>query len=220
MTDPDDPALRAGDFIDSDHPAVVATARQLMGDAPATTAVAFYAFVRDAIRYDPSVDYTDPVIWRASAVLAAGSGYCVGKASLYTALCRAAGIPAMLGLADVRNHLATPRLLEATGTDLFSYHGFAEIRLGERMLKVSPIFNASLCERLGVEPLAFDGEGDALMQPADRSGRTFMVYEADHGRFADVPARMLLPEMARLYPKLAVPGGLRGRMESEAARPA
>jgi hypothetical protein len=47
-----------------------------------------------------------------------------------------------------------------------------------------------------------------------------MVYEADHGRFADVPAQMLLPEMARLYPKLAVPGGLRGRMESEVPGPA
>jgi len=220
MPDTDDPALRPGAFIDSDHPSVQATAQQLTADAPTATAVALYAFVRDAIRYDPYVDYTDPAIWRASAVLAAGSGYCVGKASLYTALCRAAGIPAMLGLADVRNHLATPRLLEATGTDLFSYHGFSEIRLGERMLKVSPIFNASLCERLGVEPLAFDGEVDALMQPADRSGRTFMVYEADHGRFADVPAQMLLPEMARLYPKLAVPGGLRGRMESEVPGPA
>jgi len=220
MPDTDDPALRPGAFIDSDHPSVQATAQQLTADAPTATALALYAFVRDAIRYDPYVDYTDPAIWRASAVLAAGSGYCVGKASLYTALCRAAGIPAMLGLADVRNHLATPRLLEATGTDLFSYHGFSEIRLGERLLKVSPIFNASLCERLGVEPLAFDGEVDALMQPADRSGRTFMVYEADHGRFADVPAQMLLPEMARLYPKLAVPGGLRGRMESEVPGPA
>ena len=220
MPDTEDAALRPGTFIDSDHPAVRATAQRLKADGPTATAVALYAFVRDAIRYDPYVDYTDPVIWRASAVLAAGAGYCVGKASLYTALCRAAGIPAMLGLADVRNHLATPRLLEATGTDLFSYHGFAEIRLGERMLKVSPIFNASLCERLGVEPLAFDGEADALMQPADRSGRTFMVYEADHGRFGDVPAAMLLPEMARLYPKLAVPGGLRGRMETEATGPA
>ena len=216
MPDTEDAALRPGTFIDSDHPAVCATAQRLMADGPTATAVALYAFVRDAIRYDPYVDYTDPAIWRASAVLAAGAGYCVGKASLYTALCRAAGIPAMLGLADVRNHLATPRLLEATGTDLFSYHGFSEIRLGERMLKVSPIFNASLCERLGVEPLAFDGEEDALMQPADRAGRTFMVYEADHGRFDDVPAEMLLPEMARLYPRLAVPGGLRGRMETEA----
>ena len=83
--------------------------------------------VRDGISYDPYVDYTDRETYRASSVLAKGASYCVGKASLYAALCRAVGIPARIGLADVKNHLATPRLLEAVGTDLFAYHGFVEV---------------------------------------------------------------------------------------------
>src|SRR5215207_11160183 len=137
--------LSPAEFIDSDHPAVHAARR-------------LYLFVRDAIRYDPYVDYTDPETFRASSVLATGRGYCVGKASLYAALCRAAGIPARLGLADVKNHLATPRLLEAVGTDLFAYHGYVEVMPRHEWVKATPTFNVTLCQKLGVPPLAFSGE--------------------------------------------------------------
>src|SRR5918911_1616547 len=85
--------LSPADYIDSDHPAVAARA-----PGPVESARRLYLFVRDAIRYDPYVDYTDPETFRASSVLKAQRGYCVGKASLYAALCRAAGIPARLGL--------------------------------------------------------------------------------------------------------------------------
>src|SRR6185437_4105670 len=107
--------------IDSDHPAVRAKAAEIVGTAtnpvePVEQSRRLYRFVRDGIRYDPYVDYTSPESWRASSVLGEGHAYCVGKASLYVALCRAAGIPARLGLADVKNHLATPRLIDAVGT--------------------------------------------------------------------------------------------------------
>ncbi len=78
------------------------------------------------------MDYTDLETYRASSVLQRGRGYCVGKAALYAALCRAAGIPARVGFADVRNHLATRRLLEAVGTDLFAWHGYVELQLNGR----------------------------------------------------------------------------------------
>lgn len=201
--------LAPAEYVDSDHPAVEALARSVDGGDPRSVAREHYRFVRDEIRYDPYVDFTDLETFRASAVLARGSGYCVGKASLYAALCRASGIPARIGLADVRNHLATPKLLEAVGTDLFAWHGFVEMKVGETWLKASPTFNASLCERLGVEPLDFDGESDAMLQPFDAVGRTFMTYERIHGSFFDVPAKFLARDMARLYPKLCVPGGLR-----------
>jgi transglutaminase-like putative cysteine protease len=210
--------MTTGSFIDSDHPAIREKSRSLAGATPQETAVALYLAVRDGIRYDPYGDYLDPETFRASSVLEAGRGYCVGKASLFAALCRAAGIPARVGLADVRNHLATPRLLEAVGTDIFYYHGYAEVDLGGRRLKVSPTFNATLCEKLGVAPLPFDGETDALLQAHDASGRTFMAYLNDHGTFEDVPVEMIEAEMKRLYPQLCVPGGLRGSMENEAAQ--
>jgi transglutaminase-like putative cysteine protease len=168
--------LSPAEFIDSDHACVRAKAVAAVGSVsdPVEQARVLYRAVRDEVRYDPYIDYTDPETYRASSVLAKGHGYCVGKASVYVALCRAAGIPARLGLADVKNHLATPRLLEAVGTDLFAYHGYVEIKLGQNWIKATPTFNVSLCQKLGVPPLEFTGESDALLQPFDGRGREFM----------------------------------------------
>lgn len=210
-------ALQPGDFIDSDAPSIRETAARLRGMTPKDTAIALYRFTRDAIRYHPYGDYTDPDTYRASAVLAKGSGYCVGKASLYAALCRAANIPAALGLADVKNHLATPELPERVGTNVFHYHGFVALMPDDHWIKASPTFNASLCTKLGVSVLEFDGEHDALLQPHDAQGRQFMGYLADHGVWQDVPFTPLLAEMKRLYPQLTIPGGVSGAsMEREA----
>lgn len=212
-------SLSPAAYVDSDHPAVQAFAKARAGDAgtPEEQARALYRAVRDEIRYDPYVDYTDLETYRASSVLARGSGYCVGKAALYAALCRAVGIPARVGFADVRNHLATPRLLETVGTDLFAWHGYVELKLAGAWVKATPTFNASLCEKLGVAPLDFDGSRDALLQAFDAEGRAFMRYVTQRGTYADVPAPFLVEEMTRLYPALCSPGGLRGRdMEQEA----
>jgi transglutaminase-like putative cysteine protease len=213
-TDSDGVFLSPGEYVDSDHPAVRAAAARLApsGASPVEQARALYIAVRD-IYYD-YVDHGDLEVYRASSVLAAGRGYCVGKASLYAALCRARGIPARVAFADVKNHLATPRLLERVGTDLFAWHGFTEILLGGRWVKASPTFNAGLCEKLGVKPLEFDGMTDAILQPFDGAGRAFMRYVKFHGAFHDVPARFLKDEMARLYPKL---DGMTGDMQREAA---
>ena len=212
--------LSPAEYVDSDHERVRAKAKQVAGSMPdpVQQASALYRAVRDGIRYDPYIDYTDPETYRASSVLEKGHGYCVGKASLYVALCRATGIPARLGLADVKNHLATPRLLEAVGTDVFAYHGYVEIMPGTEWIKATPTFNVSLCERLGVPPLEFSGESNALLQPFDAGGREFMSYIAQHGTFFDVPTKFLIGEMVRLYPRLCRPGGLRGDMEAEGAR--
>jgi transglutaminase-like putative cysteine protease len=212
--------LSPAEFIDSDHPAIRAKAREIAGPVsdPVGKARALYTAVRDGIRYDPYVDYTDRETYRASSVLARGHAYCVGKASLYVALSRASGIPARLGLADVKNHLATQRLLDTVGTDVFAYHGYVEVMPGGEWIKATPTFNVTLCQKLGVPPLEFSGDRDALLQPFDAKGREFMSYIAQHGTFFDVPAKFLIAEMTRIYPKLCRPGGLRGDMEAEAKR--
>src|SRR5947199_7623199 len=161
----------------------------------------FYLAARE-IRYDPDLDYSDPEIYRASSVLKASAAYCVGKAALFAALCRAAGVPARVAFGDVTNHLASERLREKMGTNYFHWHGFTEVLLGDRWVKASPTFNSTLCSRFGVAPLDFDGRSDALLQAYDGAGRTFMKYEVLHGAFHDVPAKFLMAEMARLYPRL------------------
>lgn len=194
--------LAPAEYVDRNHPLIVAQARELCSGAgaasePEAAARAIFYFVRD-LRYRGG-DFEDLEIYRASSVLAAGHGYCVGKASLCAALARAAAIPARLGFADVCNHLASPRLLAAMGTDVFAWHGYTQLFLGSRWVSVSPTFDQATCERAGVAPLEFDGKHDALLQSFDGSGAT-MSYIKRHGIFHDVPARFLAAEMLRLYP--------------------
>ena len=210
--------LSPAEYIDSDDPQVIALAESLTSDAPSPIEEirALYGAVRDRVSYSPYVNYDDPESYRASSVLRAGTGYCVGKAALFAALCRAAGYPARVGLADVRNHLSTGRLSALVGTDVFAYHGYTEVQVDGHWLKASPTFNVSLCQKLGVAPLEFDGRADALLQPYDATGREFMEYLVQHGSFFDVPAKFLMAEMARLYPALCHPGRARGEtMESD-----
>lgn len=207
-----------GDYVDSDHAEVIAFATRVAGEASTQRekAALLYVAVRDLF-YDPYVSW-GPEVFRASSVLAAGRGYCVGKASLLAAACRSVGVPARVAFADVTNHLATPQLTERMGTDQFFWHGFTEICPEGRWIKVSPTFNASLCAKLGVEPLAFDGENDALLQAFDRDGNTFMGYLRQHGAFHDVPAKYIMQEMARLYPRpLTRDDAEKPDMEAEAA---
>jgi len=207
-----------GEYIDSDHPAVESFARAAVphGVGDREKAGLLYKAVRDGIRYNPYVNMRTPEAFRASSVLAAGNGYCVGKASLYAAVCRVHGVPARVGFADVRNHLTTEKLRESMGTDLFTWHGFTEVYVDGAWRKATPTFNATLCAKVGVQPLDFDGHNDALMHAFDGAGRTYMQYVDDHGAYHDVPAKFLMREMARVYPHM-LGEDLSGRdMEREA----
>jgi len=198
--------------IDSDHPAVEAYARERAGgagDAVKAAVRLFYA-VRDDLRYDPYGVGIDADSMRASRALAARRGWCVSKAALLVACCRSLGIPARMGFADVRNHLSTARMRETMRTDVFYWHGYASIRLGERWLKATPAFNRELCEKFGLLPLEWDGLGDSLYHPFDREGRRHMEYLRDHGEFADIPLERLRETWLREYAALGV-----GRLEGD-----
>jgi transglutaminase-like putative cysteine protease len=206
------------EYIDSDHPAVVAFAEAAAQGADCDRAKAsrLYTAVRDGIRYNPYVNMRAAESFRASSVVAAGNGYCVGKAALYAAACRVHGIPSRVGFADVRNHLTTEKLRQSMGTDMFTWHGFTEVFVDGDWRKATPTFNDTLCHKLGVKPLDFDGHGDALLHPFDGEGRTYMQYVNDHGSYHDVPAKFLMREMARQYANMQVED-LSGRdMEREA----
>jgi transglutaminase-like putative cysteine protease len=210
--------LRAGRFVDSDHPAVRDFAlRAAAGERDDTRrAVLLYRAVRDGILYDPYIDYENLENYRASGVLAAGRGYCVGKAALLAAAARATGISARVAFADVRNHLSTPRLFELIGTDLFIYHGITELWLGGRWVKATPTFNAALCARFRIKPLEFDGGADAILHPFDQDGRRHMEYVRQRGAHADVPVEEIVPAMRAAYPRL-VERGRGGDFAAEAA---
>ncbi len=212
--------LRPSTFIDSDHPQVMAFSSRVADGLAGQRekAVALYNAVRDGFRYDPYHIDLGPEAMRASALLARDYGFCIPKAALLAAGARHQGIPARLGFADVRNHLTTPKLRHAMGTDVFVWHGFAELYLAGRWIKATPAFDRSLCERLGVAPLDFDGRLDAVFQEADARGNRFMQYLADHGRFSDLPLRTLREALEEAYPQVVVGGiwNLAGRFEDDA----
>ena len=193
--------LKPTDAIDSDHPDVIAFAKETIGDAGNERERArrlFYA-VRDGIRYNPYSAVMTKEGMRASYTLKARESYCVPKAVLLAAAARAVGIPSRLGFADVRNHLTTKRLQQSMDTDLFVYHGYTELYLGGKWLKVTPTFNLSLCEKFGVHPLEFDGEHECVFHEFSKSGDKHMEYVNDHGSYADLPLDEILQAWIKHY---------------------
>jgi transglutaminase-like putative cysteine protease len=209
MPDPDD-YLAPTAFVDANHPEIRAFAEAVAGgaDTDVERVARLFRDVRDRIAYDPYVVDLRPEVLRASAVLRSERNWCVPKAVLLAAGCRAVGIPAALGFADVRNHLASDRLLALLGTDLFAWHGYVAVHVGGRWFKVTPAFNASLCDRFGVPPLEFDGTGDALLHAFDGDGAQYMEYVTDHGLYADLPFDEIVAGLATTYgDRMAGSGG-------------
>ena len=195
--------LQPGRFVDSAHPAVIDFARQhAQGAGERERAVALYYAVRDTIRYNPFQNFMADATYRASACLEQNLGWCVSKAALLAAAARAAGIPARVGFADVKNHLTTPELTAKMGTDLFVYHGYTELHLDGQWLKATPAFNLSLCKRFRVKPLEFDGLADSIFHPFDEDDRRHMEYVRWRGEYADVPAEDIKRVFRETYPEL------------------
>src|SRR5512146_3596441 len=133
------PTLAPTPLIYSDHPAVADFARRhAEGADERERAVALYYAVRDGFRYDPYRIDLSPQGMRASGVIAAGYGWCVPKAALLAAACRAVGIPARVGFADVRNHLSTERMRQVMQTDVFFWHGYTDVLLDGAWRKATP----------------------------------------------------------------------------------
>ena len=206
-------------FIDSDHPQVVSFAEQHRGDSQdlRQQAINLYLAVRDEIRYNPYSFSGDRQTLKASHALQAGESYCVPKALLLAACARHCGIPARIGLADVRNHLSTPRLLEMLRSEVFAMHGYTELFLEGRWVKATPAFNLELCRLFKVEPLEFDGLNDSVFHPYNQDGERYMEYLHDHGQFAELPEQLFFDHLRSVYPHFfaADAAFLRGDLHSE-----
>lgn len=204
-------------LIDSDHPAVRAFAQtHARGADDRQRAVALYLAVRDGFRYDPYQVDLSAAGMRASHVLEIGVGWCVPKAALLAAACRTAGIPARVGYADVRNHLSTERMRQTMQTDVFIWHGYADLWLDGAWRKATPAFNLSLCERFGLLPLEFNGRDDSIYHPFDRSGQRHMEYVHQRGAYDDMPLAQIVADFRALYPRWAAPQSTTPRALGEA----
>jgi transglutaminase-like putative cysteine protease len=202
-------------FIDCDSPVIKAYAKEVCHgiSSDIDRAIALYYRVRDDIRYDPYSMEDKQETLRASSVLELKAGFCVPKAVLLAAVLRAQKIPSRLGFADVKNHLATQRLLAMMEIDLFINHGYVELFLKDKWVKATPAFNLSLCENFNVKPLEFDGVHDSIFHEFDTQGNRHMEYIRDHGTFTDLPYDAIFGAYRRYYPKVLA---LNAREDSEA----
>ena len=79
------------------------------------------------------------------------------------------GIPSRLVYGDVRNHLASPRLTELIGGNVFTYHALTLVHLDGRWVKATPVFSKLLCKLYKIAPLEFDGRSDSLANERRRA---------------------------------------------------
>ena len=198
------PYLRPSRFIDCDQPDITSLAADVAGTEGSALekAVRLYYWVRYERRYNPYILDPDPNSFLASTTLAAGEGWCVTKAILLAALCRATGLPARVGYADVRNHLSTERLRQAMQTDVFYFHGYTAIFLEGQWVKATPAFNLSLCEKFDLQPLEFNGREDSIYHAFDNAGNRHMEYLNDRGQFLELPFEKMMRVFHEHYPAM------------------
>lgn len=150
--------LAVSKYIDWQHPAVLAKARELAGEATDQVEVSrrCFEFVRDEIRH--SWDYRqNPVTCKASEVLLHATGYCYAKSHLLAALLRANGIAA--GLCYQRLSLADhgpPYCLHGLNAVWLVDHGW--YRLDARGNKVG--IDAQFCPPLERLAFALNDQGE------------------------------------------------------------
>ncbi|MGH3756298.1 transglutaminase-like domain-containing protein [Actinophytocola sp.] len=197
--------LRATEFLDHDSAEVQRFVhRWLPADAsdPISRALALYEAVRDRVNYEVFGADLSREGLRASQVIARRSGMCLHKSVLYAAALRAAGVPSRLLLTDVRNHLASPRLRELVGGEVFTFHGLTVVHNGQRWVRATPVFNKTLCRLYGIAPLDFDGLRDSLHHPFDLKGRKHMEFLREHGEFDDFPYDLVLTGLRSAHPAM------------------
>ncbi len=114
-------------FIDSDSNIIRAAARTAVGEEenPRLAAKKLYDLVVSVLEYDySSLENGKQGFNHASNILQEGKGVCTDYSVLYTALCRASGIPA-----QVIQGIPVFSILNETGRELSYGHAWVEIKL-------------------------------------------------------------------------------------------
>ena len=176
-------------FIDCDEDIIKNKARELTLNLNGILEKAqrIFYFVRDDIRYNVYSPRPTEEYFKASQVLANAEGYCVQKALLLVALARAADIPARLRFAEIRIHLTAKSIAEKRGTNVFPYHGLADLYIDGHWVKATPTYDLGYCSKVGIAPVEFDGKSDALLPLCTLDGRLNIEYIQDRGFFDDLP---------------------------------
>jgi len=199
-----DSYLESTEYLDADHPLVAALAEKLTHGAESDVerVQAIYLYVRD-LRYDvlESFRYLAAGQRSASAVLEHGVAFCMGKASSFAALSRAAGVQARVAfqtLESPEKEFLSPEVRALWGGKRgrpLPWHSLGEAFLNDRWVKLDATIDAPTAARLG-KPYTqeFDGitdihtvEGSIL-----RENGSYADYPPEVGQWYEVLARAVL----------------------------
>ncbi len=185
------PAAARGptELLDADDAAVRDTAERLAGDAEGVEAARLlFEFVRDEIGYEMAPDFDEGRdVWRASATLERGYGFCQQKAVLLASLLRAREIPAGVIFQDVQDHKIPPHYVEFIGSQRLEAHGLTCAFLDGRWMRLDPTLPRALCEKKGYRLVEFNGTGDAVLPATDIEGNPHFDVVDELGTWADMP---------------------------------
>jgi transglutaminase-like putative cysteine protease len=170
-------------------------------DNPTDNAKEAYFKIRDHFLYDPyHLDLSKNTLV-ASEIINKKRAWCVEKALIMVACCRAIGIPARFGFAIVTNHIGVEKLTNYLRRYEIVFHGYVEVFLENKWIKCTPAFDKRVCRLSGVSTLDWDGKSDSMFQEFE-NGKKFMEYLHFYGEFADIPFELMHQEMKKYYPHL------------------
>src|SRR5262247_3168779 len=195
------PYLAATRIIDADHPDVLAAARRLTQGCTTEheKLERIYRFVRD-MPYDilASFRYLAQGKRRASDVLHAGHAFCMGKASSFVALCRAAGIPARVGFQQLHcpdKPFMSEEVRRLWGDRPLPRHSLGEAYLDGRWLKLDATIDAATAAAKGrAYTQAFDGVHDipTVEGPIVKDLESHADYPAEVAAWYETMAREVM----------------------------
>jgi transglutaminase-like putative cysteine protease len=193
--------LKPTEFIESEDPEISKLAREFIKGERANrkrTNRLFY-FVRDRISFRPVYfNYLPKEEFKPKVTLKRGYGFCIMKTILLISFLRSLRIPSRFVLAEIRHHQLPDRVKEGLKSNV-TPHGFAEVFLGKKWIKLDPTFDLSYCEAMNYIPTEFDGKGDALLNPLDKQGRNLIDYLDVIGRYEDFPYDFYLGYLRKKY---------------------
>jgi len=198
--------LEPTEFIDSNHPDVLAEARRLVRDCvtPRDKLERIYHFVRD-MPYDilASFRYLADGKRRASDVLHAGHAFCMGKASSFVALCRAVGIPARVGFQQLDcpdKPFMSEEVRRLWGDRTLPWHSLGEAYLDGTWLRLDATIDSATANAKG-RPYTrdFDGEHDipTVEGPVVRDLESHADYPAEVAGWYEAVAREIVCALDR-----------------------
>ena len=195
-----DPYLAATEYFDAEHPLVWATAAELTDGAAGDVERVghIYHYVR-SLPYDVLASFRYLAEGRRSAsdVIEHGVAFCMGKASSFVALCRAAGVPARVAFQTLDSpgmEFISPAVRPLwggkTGRPL-SWHSLGEARLNGHWVKLDATIDPPTAARQG-KPYRQDYDGVSDIQTVEGP------ILRENGSYPDYP-----PEVATWYESVA-----------------